>query len=727
MSDGKLEIALQLSAIDKMSGVINRAFSKAEAGFRSLAQKANVVSESAAKVGRSTALVGAAIAAPLVFATQKAMDFEEAMADVAKVSNLDRTSRAFHTLSQEALTLSKYLGKGANEVGGLYASLLSNGTALNELSKVSRIAGEAAVAFDMTQTAAGDAFMVMKNAMNLSVDQTKKAFDATNAITNSFGGKASDILDFMSKGGASVARTFKSTAPEMQAFGRALMMSGVSASEAGTVMTRFRVGLYKNAEAMRLFQLAGGGAGGMAAVFEAAQKSGDAFKWFQAHKFGEYSSQMALLSGNGKQLGEMLRFVSRESNYAGSAAQEFNNRMSTTRAQLDKAKEGFNAAAISAGNALLPVLTDLLKALTPVIENVSLWIQQNPGLTAQIMKAAAGAAGLAFAASGVSFAVSGLAKSVSLVTGALNAPVKVIKLLTDYKKGLGMQIFRVQYRFLQLSEFFSGKLVPLFRSGFSVIGKAVMALGRIMLANPILLIIAAIAAAAYLIYKNWDKVKHWFGNLWEGIKSLFSKAWNFIKHLFLNYTITGQIIRNWDRIRVFFTGLWQRVRERFTFFLDFIKGLPYKMFVAGKNIVTSIWEGIRAFAAKPVEAIKDIVSKIRNFLPFSPAREGALRDIHRIRLVETIADTLKPGPLVKAMRTTTAAAMIAVTPMAAKTLPKANARTGGTGGLNYSPTIHINGGGPGAEANFRKILQEHSRDIFRIVKDQERKDQRTDF
>ena len=39
-------------------------------------------------------------------------------------------------------------------------------------------------------------------------------------------------------------------------------------------------------------------------------------------------------------------------------------------------------------------------------------------------------------------------------------------------------------------------------------------------------------------------------------------------------------------------------------------------------------------------------------LPFRPAKEGPLRDIHRIRLVETIAESIKPTPLVNAMRHT---------------------------------------------------------------------------
>lgn len=36
--------------------------------------------------------------------------------------------------------------------------------------------------------------------------------------------------------------------------------------------------------------------------------------------------------------------------------------------------------------------------------------------------------------------------------------------------------------------------------------------------------IAAVAGAVYLIYRNWDSVAAWFGNLWQGIKAFFGRG-----------------------------------------------------------------------------------------------------------------------------------------------------------------------------------------------------------
>ena len=52
-------------------------------------------------------------------------------------------------------------------------------------------------------------------------------------------------------------------------------------------------------------------------------------------------------------------------------------------------------------------------------------------------------------------------------------------------------------------------------------------MARAMLANPILLVIAAIAllaAGVYLIYRNWGAISAWFAGVWERIKDFCGAA-----------------------------------------------------------------------------------------------------------------------------------------------------------------------------------------------------------
>jgi len=64
---------------------------------------------------------------------------------------------------------------------------------------------------------------------------------------------------------------------------------------------------------------------------------------------------------------------------------------------------------------------------------------------------------------------------------------------------------------------------------------------------------------------------------------------------------------------------------------------------AGKNIVGSIADGIKGAIGKVTDAIGNVTQKIRDFLPFSPAKEGALRDIMKIQIPQSIAESIDRG------------------------------------------------------------------------------------
>lgn len=361
--------------------------------------------------------------------------------------------------------------------------------------------------------------------------------------------------------------------------------------------------------------------------------------------------------------------------------------------QFSTLKDNANMVAVKLGNTLIPMVNRLFKAVMPVIDKVTAWIDKNPKLTQTILLVAAGAASLALAVSGVSFIIGGVAKAVSLFSGGLSILTKVIS--------------------------FTG-------SAFSFLASVIRVVTMVMMANPILLIITLIATAAALIYKYWDPIKKFFINLWQGIKDVFSKAWNWIINLPFMKPIK-LIIDNWGKIKDFFGNLWSSVKQKFVDFFVWVDGIPKRMYNAGANIVKSIWEGIKAFVNKPIDAIKGMVGKIREYLPFSPAKVGPLRDIHRIKLVETIAASIKPAPLVKAMRATTAAAMIAATPVsgAGKSGPAAGGGGGGGVTVNYSPKITVTGGGN--KEDFASMLKKHEKELVKVIEEAMRKNKRTMF
>ena len=83
-----------------------------------------------------------------------------------------------------------------------------------------------------------------------------------------------------------------------------------------------------------------------------------------------------------------------------------------------------------------------------------------------------------------------------------------------------------------------------------------------------------------------------------------------------------------------------------------------KFFDAGKNIVQSIANGIKNSISMVTNAIDNVVSKVRDFLPFSPAKTGPLSDLHRLDF-GIIADGIYNAkkPVESAMRSLTQGAV----------------------------------------------------------------------
>lgn len=110
-----------------------------------------------------------------------------------------------------------------------------------------------------------------------------------------------------------------------------------------------------------------------------------------------------------------------------------------------------------------------------------------------------------------------------------------------------------------------------------ILGKSIKTLtpivikfGLALLANPIGAVIAAIAAlvaAGYLLYKNWDKITKFIKNMWTGVKKYFSETFanitksfddgfiNGILNLLKNFNPVTLVTRAVDEIFKYFTGI----------------------------------------------------------------------------------------------------------------------------------------------------------------------------
>ena len=83
-------------------------------------------------------------------------------------------------------------------------------------------------------------------------------------------------------------------------------------------------------------------------------------------------------------------------------------------------------------------------------------------------------------------------------------------------------------------------------------------------------------------------------------------------------------------------------------------------FGQGARLMETLAAGMRARAQAVVAEIQRVTQQVRDHLPSSPAKVGPLSDIHRLQFMETIARSMRPDPMVAAMRTAAAATLAAV-------------------------------------------------------------------
>src|SRR5699024_5849703 len=129
-----------------------------------------------------------------------------------------------------------------------------------------------------------------------------------------------------------------------------------------------------------------------------------------------------------------------------------------------------------------------------------------------------------------------------------------------------------------------GTAMPAIISVFKVLGTVIG-----LLTSPIGLVVAAIVAAATLVYIYWEPIKGFFINLWDSIKEAGLLIWENLKEGWAN--AVENLKSAWEGVKVFFTVLWEVI----------------------KIIFTSVWDGIKASWTASVEFLKQTWSSVKEF------------------------------------------------------------------------------------------------------------------
>ncbi|WP_457645326.1 phage tail length tape measure family protein [Profundibacter sp.] len=102
--------------------------------------------------------------------------------------------------------------------------------------------------------------------------------------------------------------------------------------------------------------------------------------------------------------------------------------------------------------------------------------------------------------------------------------------------------------------------------------------------------LAALAAGAVWIYKNWEGVKEFFANLWENIKIGVSAGWQAIKGILDRYS-PQWLKDSWMTMIKFYEGLWSLVALPFEFGWSTIKDLLTGNY-SSEKLVENLWNAL---------------------------------------------------------------------------------------------------------------------------------------
>lgn len=508
-------------------------------------------------------IAGAATAA-MVVPVKLAIDYESSLADVKKVFN--GTEAEFKSINTEILDMSTRLPMAAKDIAAIVAAGAQSGIASKELTTFAETAVKMGVAFDISAEQSGQSMAELRTAFRMSQDQVTTLADQINYLGNNTPAAAKGIMEIVQRIGP-LGEVGGFAASSIAALGATLRGMGISEEIAATGIKNTMLALVAGESATKGQKAAYKELGiDYAKVAKDMQKDANGTtlmvlkqiakldKYKQAavlaDLFGKESlSAIAPLLTNMEALEKNLGLVADKSKYAGSMEQEYAARAATSANNIQLLKNSVSALGIDIGTVLLPPLNMVIDKARGLTNQVIAWAKENPALAATLTKIAVGGILL----------VGGLS-ALALGITALLGPIAILKVTLGT---LGL--------------------------GFSAVGAIFSPVGLIILG-----IVAAVAGAAYLIYRNWDPISGFFTGIWSTIKTAFNGGIRGVTALILNWSPLG-----------LFYSVFAKVLSWFG--VD----LPKQFTGFGSMIIQGLIDGIKS----KFDGLKGVWEKVTSYMP----------------------------------------------------------------------------------------------------------------
>lgn len=525
-----------------------------------------------------------------------------------KVSMMDATGKVapeFEKINALAERLGTSLPGSTAEFSGMMAKLVQQGISFKDiLGGVGEASANLAVVMKMPFADAAEFAAKMQDATKTSakdmtalMDTIQKSYylgvDSTNMLTG-FAKLSAGMKTIKQEGLAGA----KAMAPLLVMADQAAM-SGESAGNAYSKIFKAMMDTQKISETLKgsglsmNFTDGKGEFGGLDNMFKQLEKlkgmSTESRLPILADMFGndaETIQALNLLIDKGKAgYDETIAKMEKQA----ALQQRVNAQLSTLTNLWDSAKGTFSSVMASFGEALAPDIKNLVEWITNITEKIGAWAKANPELATTIMRVLAGIVALA-------------AVMAVLATAALTiiGPIALLRTAMVTIGGMGGMLNMILAPLKMMWSLF-GFIGQAVFSAVGLIGRAlwsivpvIRAVGMAMMANPILIVVAAIAAAALYIWMNWGTLGPKFAALWAWITSGARAMW-------------ASIVSTWNSLVASVIGyansLWSGLGIRFSSGVAALLGIiaafsPVGLFIRAFAAVLSYFAGLGAqFAA----------------------------------------------------------------------------------------------------------------------------------
>ena len=242
----------------------------------------------------------------------------------------------------------------------------------------------------------------------------------------------------------------------------------------------------------------------------------------------------------------------------GTAESMANTMQDNLSGQLTILKSALQELAISFGELLMPVLRDIVSHIQNVVDKLN---GMGDGTKTLVIKIA-----LLVAALGPALIIIG--KVISAVGTIMTWAPKIAGVIA--------------------------KLGPV----LTTVKTALSGLWAVLMANPIILIIAAVAAlvAAFIyLWNHCEGFREFWINLWDTIKNAAITAWTAVRDFFVSAWegIKNVAVTVWEGISTFFSNVWERISGIFSEKLGFIWDIVSTEFQLLISLLTGDWEIVK--------------------------------------------------------------------------------------------------------------------------------------